>query len=127
VDVLAEEGTGRGAPGDALGGVGWAGEVALVAVATWIRLGGGGTLGCRQWAGTIVSAGCGWGNRAHRRSPLVEATPPLRSAQRSTSMSALRCITTRDRGAVHDRAWSGLIEESGVWQAKATSGLWWAG
>jgi hypothetical protein len=57
VDVLAEEGTGRGAPGDALGGVGWAGEVARVAVATWIRLSSGGDPGgqtvgghhCKCW------------------------------------------------------------------------------
>jgi hypothetical protein len=63
VEVLAVEGPGRGAPGDAPGGVGWAGGAVRVAVATWIVVGGGGgPLGTGGGTGAVVAAGCGWGN-----------------------------------------------------------------
>jgi hypothetical protein len=50
------------------------------------------------------------------------SNPPSLERWRTTSTSALWRITRRELGAVHVRAWSWLVEESGVWQAQVTFG-----
>jgi hypothetical protein len=98
-------------------------------VASWLgvlqRWGSPGFDGGPQRLSAGVVAGLGRGHEANRRDSSVKGTPPLsyrvcRALLRMTGV--LWCIMCREWGAMNNRAWLGLAEESGVWQSQATPG-----